>query len=382
MSPHLRAAVLVVFVDALGPAQAPLFGGAALGLEHAASLRGVLGYSSGAIPTILTGAPPSRHGRMCLFARAQHDSPLAPLRWLGLLPRVVHERARVRRVVAQAFAASRGYDGYFALHRIPPAAFASLDAPEREDLFVCPKVGGAPTFLARAREAGLRVTVSDWRTAEPERVRAIEATPDADLAFLYLSGLDAILHRDGSVGDAAHAWAAEARRWIARAQRALASGTRPREVSVLVVGDHGMAEVTHVIDPRPTVSALSSLVRGRFVFVDSTMVRVHAGEAKEEARALLATFPGKVLDAEGLKERDAPSDGTYGDLVALLPEGTIFAPSWVGGRVGGMHGYDRASASANAALLSNAPIPASIARLEDVSTLVTQRLGLAVSEAA
>jgi len=362
MSSRSRSALLVVFVDALGPAQAPLLDGPSVGVGHVASLRGVLGYSSGAIPTILTGAPPSRHGRMCLFARAQNDSPLAPL--------------------GRAFAASRGYDGYFALHRIPPAAFASLDVPEREDLFQSPTIGGVPTFLARAREAGLRVTVSDWRAAERDRVRSIEAAPDADLSFLYLSGLDATLHRDGLAGDAAKAWAVEARRWIARARMALARGARRRDVSVLIVGDHGMADVTRVVDPRPTMRALASAVRDRFVFVDSTMLRVHAAEASDEVRKILEALPGQVLDMSDLAQREAPPDGAYGDLVALLPEGTIFSPSWVGGRVRGMHGYDRSSASANAALLADAPIPDSVTRLEDVSALVAQRLDLPVAEAA
>jgi hypothetical protein len=375
-------ALLIVFVDALGPEQASLLSEAGLGLDHASALRGVLGYSSGAIPTILTGASPSKHGRMCLFSRAQNDSPLTALRWLGLLPRVIHERARVRRWVSKAFAASRGYDGYFALHKIPPAAFGSLDVPERNDLFEAASIGGVPTFLARARERGLRVAVSDWRAAECDRVRGIEATPDADLAFLYLSGLDAILHRDGRIENAAREWAKEAVRWIARARKALSHGARRRDVSILVVGDHGMAEVKRVVDPRPVLSAVSARLVHRFVFVDSTMLRVHAGEARDDVRELLSSLPGDVLDASDLAVCDAPSDGAYGDLVALLPEGTIFAPSWVGGRVRGMHGYARSSDSAHAALISDAPIARSVTRLEDVASLVYARLDLQREEAA
>src|ERR1700679_139240 len=99
MSPR----VMVCFVDALGPAQL-----ASLRLRrrgHARALEGELGYSSGAIATILTGEAPARHGRMCLFTRRAADEPalLAPLRWLGLLPRFVHERSRVRRLAATAF---------------------------------------------------------------------------------------------------------------------------------------------------------------------------------------------------------------------------------------------------------------------------------------
>ena len=125
--------VNVLFVDALGPSMLERFGERLSLAPHRRALRGVLGYSSGALATILTGAPPSRHGRMCLFSRRGADEPslLSPLRALGLLPRLVHERARLRRWLAKAFAASHGLDGYFALHRVPPSSFAWLDVPER-----------------------------------------------------------------------------------------------------------------------------------------------------------------------------------------------------------------------------------------------------------
>src|SRR6185436_9386184 len=108
-----------------------------------------LGYSSGALPTLLTGAPPAAHGRMCLFSkrRAEEASILAPLSWLGLLPRVVHERGRLRRALARALAQARGLTGYVALHRVPPEAFRWLDLPEREDLFHAEQIGRARTFL-------------------------------------------------------------------------------------------------------------------------------------------------------------------------------------------------------------------------------------------
>jgi len=378
----MKPAVLVVFVDALGPREADLLVESGLALPHRASLTGVLGYSSGAIPTILTGVSPSRHGRMCLFSRLEPQavSPLQPLQWLGLMPRIVHERARVRRMASLAIARLRGFDGYLALHRVPPALFARLDVPEREDLFKARDIGGVPTFLARAREAGLRVVTSDWRKPEASRIADLEAAPEADLVFLYLSGLDAILHRDGGIEQDARAWATQAASWVQRAQRAMAGGESRREVQTLVIGDHGMASVETVVDPRPTLAELDRLLGREFVFVDSTMLRVSAPAARSaDARAILGRLPVNVLDAEGMAARDAPSDGRYGDLIALLPEGSIFAPSFVGGRVRGMHDYDRSSPSAHAALLSSEPLPPELGRLEDVAGWVCRALDLGPS---
>ncbi|HEX4448756.1 MAG TPA: alkaline phosphatase family protein [Polyangiaceae bacterium] len=375
----MRPAVLVVFVDALGPAQAELLIDAGLTLPHVTTARGVLGYSSGALPTILTGVSPEKHGRMCLFARADGQSPLAPLRWLGLLPRVVHERARLRRYLGRAFAASLGYDGYFALHRVPPALFAQLDVPEKEDLFTAPDIGGAPTFLAAAREAGLEVGASSWRLPESERVAAIEARASADLAFLYLSGLDGILHQDGALSARAAEWARSAVGYVERARRALAGGrAERRDVRTLVVGDHGMATVRTVVDPRPVVARIRAADPRAFAFVDSTMLRVTpTGANQASVRRALSDLPGVLLDADGLRLRGAPTDAGYGDLVALLPEGSLFAPSYVGGFVRGMHGYDRTCPSADAAILSDAPIAGRVTRLEDVAPWVFDALDLA-----
>src|SRR4051812_46783423 len=101
VGPSRRRRVLVVFVDALGPDQLESAGGLG-GLPHRGRLRGILGYSCGALPTLLTGAPPERHGRMCLFSHVERgeEGVLAPLKWLGLLPRLVHERGRLRRAAA------------------------------------------------------------------------------------------------------------------------------------------------------------------------------------------------------------------------------------------------------------------------------------------
>jgi hypothetical protein len=60
----------------------------------------------------------------------------------------------------------------------------------------------------------------------------------------------------------------------------------------------------------------------------------------------------------------------------LLDEGAIFAPSWVGGRIAGMHGYDVGTVSARAALASDRPIPDAVQSITGVARIVRERLGL------
>jgi hypothetical protein len=346
--------MLVVFVDALGARQSERLAQRSMGLAHRTSLRGVLGYSSGALPTVLTGVDPSVHGRMCLFSRAETDtSLLAPLSWLGLLPRLVHERPRLRGMLSSWLRQSRNLRGYVQLGRVPPSAFRWLDMPERDDLFQTETIGGARTFLADAREAGLSVFSARWQLDETARwqdalSRLAQEPPD--LAFLYATELDGLLHRVGNEAGEVDAVLDRLAARIVRARELMGRGGA--EVRTLVVGDHGMADVREIFDPRPLLGQL-----GARHFVDSTMLRLWGdGPTLDRAHRLLASrFPGRWLDADALAERRAPAfGGRYGDALWLLPEGHLFAPSFMGGAVRGMHGYDLDAPSAQAGLLTDA----------------------------
>lgn len=372
--------VMVVFVDALGPPQLERFGARLSFLPHRRALEGILGYSSGALPSILTGAPPAVHGRMCLFSRRPEQEPsiLRPLAWLGLLPRVLHERGALRRALSKAFARASGLTGYVQLHRVPPAAFRWLDLPERDDMFRADRIGGAPTFLADARRAGLSVYAAPWQLPEPRRWEAAHAAlarEKPDLAFLYATELDGALHAGGNRSPQADEAVARIARNVARAREVM--GADGASLTTIVVGDHGMADVERVIDPRGVVRELA----GARLFVDSTMLRFW-GDARALAaarRALERTdFGGAWVDVDGLRARRAPTDqAPFGDAVYVLPEGSLFAPSYLGGRVAGMHGYDLGTRSSRAALATDDPDAAACQAITDVAGVVRRRLQLA-----
>jgi hypothetical protein len=364
--------VLVAFVDALGPDQLAAAGDRFDFAPHRRALDGVLGYSSGALATILTGAHPEAHGRMCLFTRREPGaaSPLDGLGWLGLLPRLVHERERVRRLAASLVARRHGLTGYLALHRIPPRDFAWLDVPERDDLFATDAIGGRATFLADARRAGLSVAATPWQLPEAERFEAVLADARRarpDLTFLYAAELDGVLHREGNDARATREAAARAAGRIARVRDELARSGG--DLLTIVVGDHGMADVRRLVDPRPLLAGAA--VRA---FVDSTLLRVWGpAPARAALRARLEDrgAPGRWLDADDLALRRAPVRGApYGDAIFVLDEGHLFAPSHLGGAVRGMHGYDVGAPSARAALASDRPLPDGATSLADVASMV------------
>jgi hypothetical protein len=147
-----------------------------------------------------------------------------------------------------------------------------------------------------------------------------------------------------------------------------------RDVTLLVVGDHGMADVDRVVDPRPFDTPY-----GVRHFVDSTMLRLWgAPSGLDRARAAIdrLRWPGRWLDAAQLAARGAPGGDRFGPLMFVLNEGGIFAPSFLGGAVRGMHGYDLGSPSAAAFVASDAPLPASVTALDEIAPFVEAQLGL------
>jgi Type I phosphodiesterase / nucleotide pyrophosphatase len=302
---------------------------------------------------------------------------LRPLSWLGLLPKIVHERAALRRRLGAFFAKQAGLTGYVALHRVPPEAFHWLDLPERDDMFAAESVGGASTFLADARRAGLSVYTARWQLPEVERwaeaLASLERDPP-DLAFLYGTELDGTLHRVGNDHYEIEGVRERLSSRIARAHELMSRGGA--DVTTLLVGDHGMADVRRVVDPREVVGK----IHPARVFVDSTMVRFWGdGPALDQARVQLerAKWPGRWLTTDDLRARRSPTDGSrYGDAIFVADEGTLFAPSFLGGKVAGMHGYDLGTSSTFSALASDKPIPDEVSSITSVAGVVRRTLGV------
>lgn len=320
---------------------------------------------------------------MCLFSgpQRQRSGVLTPLTWLGLLPRIVHERRRLRSLAARALTRWQGLSGYVALHRVPPEAFAWLDIPEREDMFAAADIGGVPTFLATARQAGLDVYAAPWQIPEEQRFGHAHdalAARQPRLAFLYAGALDGALHRDGNRRATTVEVGGAIAKAVAKARRLLSAGLPGgvADVLTLVVGDHGMADVVKVVDPRPAADELA----GTRLFVDSTMMRFW-GDSTQLDRCRLAMersrAPGRWLDSAALRAREVPvADAPYGDAIFVLDEGVLFAPSFLGGQVRGMHGYDTACASANAALASDHDIPGDVTSTASLAGYILRSLGL------
>ena len=119
-------------------------------------LETILGYSSGAIPTLLTGEYPNVHGHWNLF---YHSPDTSPFRWtapLARLPRGVRETRVVRRAVKEISRKLSGYSGYFAIYNLPIERLPYYDICETTDIYQ--PNGLAPTRSLFDRLEAARVT--------------------------------------------------------------------------------------------------------------------------------------------------------------------------------------------------------------------------------
>ncbi|HEU4365764.1 MAG TPA: alkaline phosphatase family protein, partial [Candidatus Krumholzibacteria bacterium] len=240
-----RPVVLVFLIDALGWSIAEHFGFGRGVLPVRRPLGTVLGYSSAAIPSLLSGARPVEHGAWSMFRRAQSDGSFAFLRRLPRLPHAIEWRARghVRRWIDRRGAVGAYYD----LYEIPLHLLHAFDVAQKGNPF---EPGGlrSETVFDWMLTRRIRYRLWDYRTEEARNFADAQAAlADApDVVFVYTAELDALMHRVGIFHDAVGARLRTYASFIA-SMRAAAARAR-RELVTIVLSDHGMTDVAATVD--------------------------------------------------------------------------------------------------------------------------------------
>ncbi len=87
------------------------------------------GYSSTAIPTILTGEKPEVHKHLSFYYYSPENSPFKKLRLslLQLLPKKISHHWRLRHQLSKLIKKRYGYTGYFELYSMPFNKLKYLD---------------------------------------------------------------------------------------------------------------------------------------------------------------------------------------------------------------------------------------------------------------
>lgn len=338
-------------------------------------MRTVLGFSSGAIPTILTGVPPALNGHWNLFYFDPEESPFGWLRRFSFLPRSILDHRVTRKLIKELGRHMLGLGRNFECV-VSPRLLPWFNWVERRNIYERDGIAGARSIFDELASDGVPHRVysyHQWDDREIlERAQHDVQTSDALFFFIYLCEMDRLFHdhgRDGQELDSSLAW------YEGRLRELFAAARRQDpEVLLAVFSDHGMTPVAHTYDLVGDIDRLGlSMPEDYLAVYDSTMARFwffgRSARTKIE-KCLAGESCGRILHEEELRDLGILfADRRYGELIFLLHAGWLLersdfnGPGWM---PSGMHGYDPGEPYSDAVFLSNRRPSKEVHALADV----------------
>ena len=338
------------------------------------------GYSSSAIPTILSGATPSRHGHLGLFRFAPECSPfktLSRLAWL-FKPGFFWNKGRVRNHLSKLLKKLYGFTGYFQLYRMPIWKLGYMDYCEKKNLFIANGMEDIPNLHDVLTLKKVDFHISDWHLKDSENFAAAEKAIEEgkEFLFVYTASLDGLLHE--KVGDP-QAVAEKLNALQKEIESLYKKGEEYAEkLHFTIISDHGMTPLAGTADIMGELEKCELLFGKDYgVCFDSTMARFYylSEKAKGIIEELMKKFPGRFLTADEEKKYGIyREDRAFGDGIFLLEAGIQIVPSDMGGApLKGMHGFDVEDEHSFAAILSNEPLPPETEKVADYFNFMIKR---------
>ena len=338
------------------------------------------GYSSSAIPTILSGKTPAEHGHLGLFRFTQKDSPfnkLSRLAWL-FKPDSFWNRGRVRHHLSKIIKKIYGFTGYFQLYRMPIWKLKFVDYCEKHDLFVANGMKNFDNLHDSLSKIGVSFHISDWHLSDAENYSAAEQAIEDGKKFLfvYTASFDGMLHNQVGDFQAVQERLDSMKKQIESLYNKAVKHSE--NVHFTIISDHGMTPLTQTVD------IMSDIERTGLVFgkdygacYDSTMARFYYISEKSQAiiENVMLQHPGHFLTEDDEKRYGIyREDRIFGDAIFLLDAGIQLVPSDMGEKpLNGMHGYLPEDVHSAAAILADVPIPEYISNVKDYYKFMIER---------
>lgn len=357
-------------------------------LTYRRPLRTVLGFSSGAIPTMLTGVYPSQHGHWNLF---YFDPQGSPFRWLKparFLPNALVNNRVTRKIMKELGRRLLGMGPLFDCI-VNPKFLPWFNYVEKKNIYERGGITGASSIfdeLAR-REIPHRIYSYHHQTDAEILAQSIDdiRSQAASFFFLYLSEMDMFLHmhcKEAEEIEKRLRWYAGALREVWRAAQQI-----DPDATITVVSDHGMTPVQHHYDIVQEVEALGLKMPDDYLAVyDSTMARFWFFDdaAREAIRTRLEKLPcGRILHDDELRRLGILfPDRRFGELIFLVHPGWLFSESDFNGKgwmPNGMHGYDPQDSYSDGIFLSSDEPPVPVFTIADVYPCMQSAAGLSPS---
>ncbi len=331
-------------------------------LPYRQSLRTILGFSSGAIPTIMTGLPPARTGHWNLFYYDPKNSPFRWMKPLRILPNFVTEHRITRRLITELGRRVLGMGPGFECC-VSPKLLPLFNWVERKNIYGNDAITGAPSIFDQLREEKIPFKVYSYHEAcDAEILKQTERdlrSTDTSFFFVYLCEMDMFLHlhcHEPSEIDKKLKWYEEE---ISKLF-AIAKEIDP-DARLMLTSDHGMTPVVNHYDLLGRLEPLDLRSPKDYLAVfDSTMARFwyFNDTARKAINKAFADLPcGKWLTDDELKGAGVFfDDRRFGEQIYLLNPGWLLSRSdfnGAGWMPSGMHGYHPDDSYSDAVFLSN-----------------------------
>ena len=317
-------------------------------LPYRHPLHTILGFSSGAIPTMLTGLPPSQHGHWNLFYYDPQGSPFKWLRYLQFLPKPILDSRVCRKIVKELGRRVFGMGPLFECC-VSPRLMPYFNWIEKRNIYDQAGIAGAPSIFDWLAKEGIRYRVYSYHHATDAEILG-QAKQDIGAGksrffFLYLSEMDMFLHMNCTDGRKVE----ERLRWYEESLREVFRVAREADPAALftIASDHGMTPITDHYDLVKEIELLGlSMPQDYLAVYDSTMARYwfFSDKARRRIEELLQSRScGRIVPDKELQQLGIFfPDRRFGEVIFLLNPGWILSrsdfngPGW---RPLGMHGY-------------------------------------------
>jgi hypothetical protein len=325
-------------------------------------LKTVLGYSCGAIPTILTGLMPAQTVRWNLFYYDPQGSPFRWLRWFSFLPDWLLDNRYTRKVIKELGRRALGMGPLFECG-VSPRLLSRFNYAEKQNIYAAGGIPGSVSIFDLLSNQSIPHRIYSYHHLSDaqifEQARADIKWTNARFFFVYLSEVDHFLHARRDDDEAIARKVA----WYDRQLRKLfaVAVERDPQATFTITSDHGMTPVHSRYDLVGRIDALGFKMPRHYMAVyDSTMARYWFRD--ESARRaifseLAHTSCGRILEDEELDRLGIFfPDRRYGEAIFLLNPGWLIAESnfnGTGWNPAGMHGYDPSDPHSDAIFLSN-----------------------------
>lgn len=344
-------------------------------LKYRQPLRTVLGFSSGAIPAMLTGVPPAVNGHWNLFYYDPQGSPFRWFRHFLFLPDWLLEQRVTKKLLKETGRRLLGLGPLFECC-VSPRLLPYFNWVERRNIYDRGGIAGAPSIFDQLHEEGVPFRAYTYHhSTDAEILRDAEKdirSQAASFYFLYLSEMDMFLHMNCDAPEKIE----ERLRWYDEGLRRIYDAAQDvsADATFAVGSDHGMTRVSEKYDLLKHLEGSDLRMPKDYLAVfDSTMARFwfFNDQARDEVLGILNQVScGRVLSDEELKQFGVFfPDRRFGEAVFLLHPGWLFSrsdfnsSSW---KPVGMHGYHPEDPYSDGVFLSNRQPEFTINSVKDV----------------